>query len=215
MKILVTAGSTSIPIDKVRIISNIFKGKTGTDIANYFAQKHEVTLITSNDSLDRENISHIHEYKTFWELHHTMENLIKNNHYDIIIHSAAVSDYEVEGIYSKQQNNLVYVDNTSKVSSSYPELFLKLIPTPKIIDQIRPWGFKGKLIKFKLQVNITDDQLIKIAEQSRIDSKADAIVANCLEWSRDRAFIISGQNISTTNRPLLPQNLETFIRVYL
>jgi len=232
MKILVTTGSTTAPIDKVRTISNIFKGKTGTYIANYFAQTHEVTLITSNDSLDRENISHIHEYKTFWELYYTMENLIKNNHYDVIIHSAAVSDYEVETILQQTSMplafrilqklfnfhslvNLLSVDRSKKISSSHTTLYIKMKQTPKIVDQIRPWGFTGKLIKFKLQVDMTDDELIQVAEQSRIHSNADAIVANCLEWSHEKAYIIRDKNILVTNRDKLPQNLKSFMETYL
>ena len=48
----VTAGSTMVPIDKVRAITNIFNGRTGTNIALYFArQGWNVTLVTSNPSL--------------------------------------------------------------------------------------------------------------------------------------------------------------------
>ena len=50
--VLVTAGSTMVPIDKVRAITNIFNGRTGTNIALYFAQQGwNVTLVTSNPSL--------------------------------------------------------------------------------------------------------------------------------------------------------------------
>jgi len=31
-RVLVTAGNTSVPIDRVRVISNIFKGRTGAGI---------------------------------------------------------------------------------------------------------------------------------------------------------------------------------------
>ena len=53
MKVLVTAGATMSPIDKVRAITNIFKGRTGTAIAKYFAKsrRHDVTLITSSPGL--------------------------------------------------------------------------------------------------------------------------------------------------------------------
>jgi len=227
MKILITSGSTVVPIDKVRVmkmdISNIFKGKTGLSIANYFcaSKENDVTLIASNvlNSIEIKNERprlNIYEYKTYWNLYNLMESLIKENDYDVIIHSAAISDYEVKDVcVLNSENNLVSIDNTAKISSSHPELFLRMVQTPKIVDKIREWGFKGKLIKFKLQVDISDEQLIEIAEKSRIDSNADAIVANCLEWSNERAYIISGKNIYDTTREKLPQNIEKFIMTYL
>lgn len=213
MKILVTAGSTIIPIDKVRIISNIFKGKTGTNIANHFASKgHDVTLITSSDPLINYS-NHVKHYRTYWELFDTMASLILNNDYDLIIHSAAVSDYEVKDVCIKDADGqLKAIDKSSKVSSSYPELYLKMSPTPKIIDQIRsPWGFTGKLVKFKLQVGISDEELLEIAEKSRVASNADIIVANCLEWAHEKAYIIAGSNIVVTTREDLPRNLDLFL----
>lgn len=78
-------------------------------------------------------------YQTFDDLLGIMNKEIISGDYDIIIHSAAVSDFKVAEIYD------------GKISSNQ-ELILKMIPTPKIIDLIRkPWGFRGVLVKFKLQ----------------------------------------------------------------
>jgi phosphopantothenoylcysteine synthetase/decarboxylase len=38
-RVLVTAGNTSVPIEKVRSIGNIFSGRTGTRIAEYFVSR--------------------------------------------------------------------------------------------------------------------------------------------------------------------------------
>ena len=214
MKVLITAGSTNVMIDKVRCISNIFKGRTGSELARYFSyngydreadsfdmsNKHEVTLITSNPHHHLvENIKglNILPYKTYDELYSLMEQQITSNDYDVVIHSAAVSDYKVAGTYASKggvhHEDLHEVDSSTKISSSAKELYIKLVPTEKIIDKIRDlWGFKGKLVKFKLQVGMTDEELLDIAFKSMQHSNADFIVANCLEWARDRAFIISG-----------------------
>ena len=227
MKILITAGSTQIPIDQVRCISNIFKGRTGTEIAVEAVQRgHKVTLLTSNPDLAYDNdidrngsyksmasLSNIISYKTYDQLLHDMEFEITKNKYDIIIHSSAVSDYYVEGTYWMQDeisncDSIVCdgeisaqvlggrIDSSKKISSDNRELFLRLLPTEKIIDKIRsPWGFKGKLVKFKLQVGIDDDKLIHIAGRSMKNSQADIAVANCLEWSKERAFIIAANEL--------------------
>ena len=49
MKILVTAGNTQTPIDRVRCITNIFSGKTGAQIAlEAHRHGHSVVLLTSH-----------------------------------------------------------------------------------------------------------------------------------------------------------------------
>jgi len=203
-KVLVTAGSTRVMIDQVRCISNIFGGKTGEVIARAFGDSCcDVTLLTSaKESYVRDKI----KYNTYDELYDNMEKLIKTGDFDVVIHSAAVSDYKISGIFEiynqecfggesigvAKKFSLSKIDSSTKVSSSSPELFLKLVPTEKIVDKIRDeWGFEGTLVKFKLQVGISDQELVDIAYKSMVHSKADLIVANCLEWSADRAFILN------------------------
>ena len=221
-KVLVTAGSTQVSIDQVRSISNIFKGGTGTNIALHFASQphlYEVTLITSNRGLLSGRATFdlkVQGYRTFDELLHLMGEEITHLDYDIVIHSAAVSDYRVDGVCVLDESEgrpLVDIDNSKKVSSDYPVIYLRLLQTPKIIDFIRePWGFKGYLVKFKLQVGISDDELLAIARKSRIASQADMIVANCLEWARESAFVITCGQTTRRSREDLPAEIETRIR---
>jgi phosphopantothenoylcysteine synthetase/decarboxylase len=210
-KVLVTAGSTQTQIDQVRVISNIFKGTTGTRIAQHFCQQGaQVKLLTSNPGLVTYGCKLKHtKYKTFAELKALMEKEITQNHYDVIIHSAAVSDYECTGVMVKDdKDSLVELSAATKVSSQFPELFLRLKPTDKLIDLIRsPWGFQGSLIKFKLQVGMPTEELIAIAQKSREHSQADLIVANCLEWSREYAYILSADQCSKVSRQDLAQEL--------
>src|SRR5262245_1482778 len=52
MNILFTAGNTQAPIDRVRAITNIFTGRTGTNIALAAHQRgHRMTLLTSHPEL--------------------------------------------------------------------------------------------------------------------------------------------------------------------
>jgi phosphopantothenate---cysteine ligase (CTP) len=221
LKILVTAGSTNVPIDQVRCLSNIFKGRTGTEIAAKLAeQSHKVTLLTSSPKMEQLKYCadklEIISYRTFWELFKLMEREICNrpSKYDVIIHSAAVSDYEVTATcFIDETGQLQTLDSSTKISSDHQELFLKLRPTPKIVDQIRqPWGFKGLLIKFKLQAGIIDEELLAIAAKSRIVSGADLIVANCLEWSAERAYLVSEKLSYSVERQFLPAAISHFIR---
>ncbi|HEY2908611.1 MAG TPA: phosphopantothenoylcysteine decarboxylase, partial [Gemmataceae bacterium] len=49
MNILVTAGNTQAPVDRVRCLTNIFSGRTGAAIAlAAWTRGHTVTLATSH-----------------------------------------------------------------------------------------------------------------------------------------------------------------------
>jgi len=48
MRLLITAGPTCVPIDSVRVITNLASGKTGLAIASLaVARGYQVTLLTS------------------------------------------------------------------------------------------------------------------------------------------------------------------------
>lgn len=218
MRVLVTAGNTMTMIDSVRGITNIFRGRTGHQIADQMRDAgHEVILLTSSPDLVRshpiadavaEGTLTVIAYKTYDELLTKMEYAVKNSRFDLIVHSAAVSDYKVVGTYvpcdpsespyvGPMRFVIKMLEKIGKISSSHKRLFLELVPTEKIIDKIRrDWGFKGYLVKFKLQVDMSDAELIEIARKSRTQSGADMIVANCLEWSRDHAYVIGRDDVA-------------------
>jgi phosphopantothenate-cysteine ligase/phosphopantothenoylcysteine decarboxylase/phosphopantothenate--cysteine ligase len=80
-----------------------------------------------------------------------------------------------------------------KVKSHHPELWLRLQPAPKLVDKVRSaWGFGGVLVKFKLEVGVTDAELLGVAERSRQQSGADLMAANTLEGIHDWAYLGAG-----------------------
>src|SRR6516164_4397794 len=77
-----------------------------------------------------------------------------------------------------------------KVKSDEPELWVRLRRAPKLVDRIRrEWGFRSVLVKFKLEVGLADEALLKVAENSRVQSDADLMVANTLEGASSYAFL--------------------------
>ena len=219
MNVLVTAGNTQTPIDRVRCITNVFTGRTGAAIALHaHDQGHHVTLLTSHpeavlelrhDEPLAQDRWRPYRFRTFADLHKLMADEIQRGGYDAVIHCAAVSDYLAEGVYAPVAGTGFepetgtwlgapprLIDRLAlKVKSDEPELWLRLVRAPKLIDQIRaPWGFRGLLVKFKLEVGITDEQLLKVAEQSRQHSGADLMVANTLEEMHDWALIGAGMD---------------------
>jgi phosphopantothenate-cysteine ligase/phosphopantothenoylcysteine decarboxylase/phosphopantothenate--cysteine ligase len=215
MNLLVTAGNTQTPIDRVRCITNVFTGRTGAQIAaRAYDRSHAVTLLTSHpDAAEAippqrpraEPSWHVHTYRTFEDLDRHMAGLIGGGGFDAVIHCAAVNDYHVTGVFAPAPGTTFdpvelawhadgparVVDTLAgKVKSHHPELWLRLTPAPKLVDKVRTtWGFRGILVKFKLEVGATEEALLAIAEKSRVQSAADFMVANTLEGAADWALI--------------------------
>jgi phosphopantothenate---cysteine ligase (CTP) len=205
MKLLVTAGNTLTPIDQVRGITNVFTGRTGAQIAAAARVRgHAVTLLTSHpETLADAGGVTVEPFKTFEELAALLERSIRGG-FDAIVHCAAVSDYRPAGVYAPagetrfdpealawQGEPPRLADRAAgKVKSDEPELWLRLVRTPKLIDRFRrDWNFCGVLVKFKLEVGVGDAELLAIAERSRRQSAADLMVANTLEGAAEYAFL--------------------------
>lgn len=206
MNVLVTAGNTHTPIDRVRVITNVFTGRTGATIAAAaFDRGHSVTLLTSHPAvLDHlpairprgEPEFAVRPYRTFEELHALMAALIPSGGFDAIVHSAAVGDYHCGGVFAAvapfDGRSLPELNDVSagKVKSSYPEVWVRLTPAPKLVDKVRlEWGFRGVLVKFKLEVGVSEAELLAVAERSRVYSAADLMSANTLDEAGEWALV--------------------------
>ena len=217
MRLLVTAGNTHAPIDRVRVVTNIFSGQTGTSIARAaWSRGHTVTLATSHPELlaDMPPPSSLSEvrliaapYRTFDELTGVLQAQIKATPPPgVIVHAAAVSDYLCAGVYTPEpgtffnartkewENRGRYAQMSElkggKLKSNEPEMWVRMVRAPKLIDRFRSqWGFRGLLVKFKLEVGLSDQELLAVAEQSRLQSQADLVVANTLDGAQRWAFL--------------------------
>jgi phosphopantothenoylcysteine synthetase/decarboxylase len=147
-------------------------------------------------------------YRTFADLRQRLSQNLSSGRFDALIHCAAVNDYDSAGIYAPDPYTRFHPDKSrwqrtgpphapalldrsaAKIKSDEPELWLRLIRTPKLIDLVRTeWSFRGILVKFKLEVGVSDEHLLDIAERSRRQSGAEVMVANTLEGAASWAFL--------------------------
>lgn len=187
-RILVTAGSTWVPIDSVRVITNIFGGALGVEIAT-LAQKlgASVTLLLGPGRVlppkECKTFKTIN-YKYYDELLELVTSQLASTKYDIMIHSAAVADYTPENVFK------------GKIKSTKEKLVIRLKKTKKIVDLVKKISPEIFLVKFKLEVGVTESELISIAKASMKQSDADMIVANDFNniGANHKAYIIDKQN---------------------
>ena len=102
--------------------------------------------------------------------------------YDVCIHAAAVSDYKVNR------------PRKTKVSSRLKTLVLELVPTKKIINDIKRLNTKLFLVGFKLESKMTK---ASAKQRSRIlfqKGKCDLVVANSVQGQKYSAYILDKRN---------------------
>jgi len=165
-KVLMTAGPTIEYIDPVRAITNLSSGKTGTLLASeLISAGAKVTLVYGpGNQIPSKGIKVIN-VTTSKEMFDVTKKELKKK-YDIVIMTAAVSDYTPEN------------PSKSKIKSNKKSLVIKLKKSPKIIDHVKKYQKDVLLVGFKAETNLTKNALIKSAQKKMKESGADIIVAN-------------------------------------
>ena len=194
-RFLVTAGNTREMIDRVRDWGNVFTGNTGFSIARALARVGGVDLVTSNQAhLDAlaaaSDVSGVW-FRSYTQLSGVLSGLMTSRRYDGVFMTAAVADYAPVGVYEVLDRRdgddgtqvwTVRPARGEKVKSTYERIAVEGRRWPKIIDRFRgEWGHRGLLVKFKLEVGIGRDELIRVGQLSRRSSGADYLVANTLD----------------------------------
>lgn len=170
-----------MPIDHVRVISNIATGKTGIRLAEEAHQRGaRVTLLlgpVGEVSLFR-SIS-VKRFCYFDQLHDLIRRELKRTRYDIVIHSAAVSDYKPRKAFP------------NKIKSNRKNFSLELESTVKIADKIKRYDPAVFLVIFKLELGAARSQMIARARALMRQSRADLAVVNTFSCACPyRAFVI-------------------------
>lgn len=228
-KFLITAGNTREMIDRVRDWGNIFTGNTGYAIAKAMTGLGQVDLLTSNrvhvaqaggDEI-RASAFGSHE-----ELKGALATLLAREKYDATFMTAAVADYRPAGVYQVTKRVFagdmqgteqwtVHSVQAGKVKSNHGEIAVLGQQTEKIVDLFRSaWKHTGLLFKFKLEVGIATDELLKIGEASRLESGADYLVANTLEMVDGPgagAYLLSAGGSEFIARAVLAERLAQVV----
>lgn len=189
--VLVTAGGTREYIDDVRVMTNVSSGALGAKIAEEFyragARVHYVHAKQSVMPWVEEGINETarlacYPIVTVQDLLDTMKALILAFKMDVVVHSAAVSDFTFDR------------SKPVKLSSSDMYGFIEymrqtITPTPKIIRLIKEWRPDVYLVGFKFTVGQLED-ILEIARKLCESSDCDFIVANDKEeMKREREHV--------------------------
>jgi len=203
-RVIVTSGPTYEQIDPIRFISNKSSGIMGKEIAlEFWRRGAEVVVITSKPS--NLNLPDFKEIKV-WSVKDMLEETLKEvkKGCDLFVSAAAASDFIVEMAESKIKTT--------------DELTLKLKAAPKVLWEVRKI-YDGKVIGFKAETGVSDDELYRIAHDKKTNDKIEMIVANdVLERGMGtidtRVLVITNKRVEWLEG-LKPDVAERIVEIYI
>lgn len=169
IKVLITGGGTSEPIDDVRMITNSSTGKTAARLADFFTDGGcQVTALFAGNAVKPLLKSDLKTFTTFQDLEKLLTNELRNQ-FDFVIHAAAVSDYSVKD------------HQAGKISSDADTLTLQLVRNKKLINEIKKQN-PAKLIGFKLTSTVKESEVNAKIERLFSEANCDYVVQN--DWNQ-------------------------------
>lgn len=216
-RVLVTAGGTEEPVDGVRTLTNFSTGRTGVLLAEHLrACGCEVTLLRAHRAAPAPAGVRAETFVTFADLRSALERLLGVEHFDAVVHAAAVSDYSIAGLRVGGQP---LAPGAGKLGTGQ-DVAIQLAPNPKLVDHLRAWSRNPALrvIAFKLTRGADAAAAQAAVEKLFGHSRADAVVHNDLDavdpatgrfpatlWRAD------GANVALESREALAHAIATFI----
>ena len=164
--ILVTGGPTPVPIDNIRRLTNRFTGRLGACIAEelYF-RGAKVRLIHGQGTYTPPDYLPYYLIATYDEYRQKVLEELHQDRYPVAIFSAAVADYQSDRVFP------------GKIPSDGSLQNLKLIPTQKVIAEVRERFPDLQMVTFKYQDNVSHTELMSIAK-ARLQQGYQMVVAN-------------------------------------
>ena len=169
--VLITAGATRNPIDAMRYISAHATGRTGAMIASRLMKCTEVTALCSPLAATHMPPKiHIQEFRSTTDLMSKMTQWVVEHPACVVVHSAAVGDYEVR-----------QPSTQSKIPSGQGTVTIELQPTPKILDCIQDWSSEASVVSFKAAAPTTSQkELETLATKQLLRSNSELVFANTI-----------------------------------
>ena len=181
MNCIVSAGPTFEPLDDVRRLTNFSTGRLGTELANFLtARGHKVTLLIGESSTyaGERKAQSVKTFSTTADLRAKLK-VFSGKKVDAIFHAAAVSDFEFGQIFSENKSGeFSALKASKKISTRKGTLLVELLPTPKIIAELRGWFPKTKIIGWKFEADGARADALRAAGKQLVDCATDFCVAN-------------------------------------
>lgn len=208
MKCLVTAGPTFEPLDEVRRLTNFSTGRLGSELAAFLsARGHQVTLVRGEQATWTESVNAtIIPFTTTNDLRERLKAAAVET-FDAVFHAAAVSDFAFGKVWQRSPAGELIPIKSGKISSRLEDLLAELIPTPKIIAELRDWYPKALLVGWKFEVEGNRESVLAQARAQIAESRTDACVVNGPAYGAGFGLVSASARHCVTREELFEQLL--------
>jgi len=216
MNCIVTAGPTFEPLDDVRRLTNFSTGRLGAELANFLAARgHKVILLIGELATfpGERKAQRVEQFSTTADLRNKFKVLAAKKA-DAIFHAAAVCDFTIGRIFEPNEaGKLSTIGGEKKISSRRGKLLAELLPTPKIISELRGLFPKSKITGWKYEADGRRADAIAAAHRQVAECSTDLCVVNGPAYGEGFGLVgKSGAVTHLANPPLLFDALEKFVR---
>lgn len=214
MRVLITSGGTTEPIDTVRSITNFSSGRTGSTIAEYFAKRgHSVSFLFAEGTHTPQNRNvSLHEFSTFTDIDTQLTQLISSGNFDAVIHAAAISDFSVASV---SINGKQFGPSEFNKIESGSALSIDLKPNHKILPTLKSRAKNPLLVAgFKLTSGASAAE--RLAAVKKVATDIDLVVHNDLseitpDQHKSTLYIAGKEAKKCSTKAELAIALENFI----
>lgn len=180
MHCIVTAGPTCEPLDRVRRLTNFSTGRLGVELANFLTDAgHRVTLLLGEQATwaGESRASHVQRFSSTADLGERLRSL-GGGDVGAVFHAAAVSDFRFGKVWLRAADGQFTEQQSGKFATRQGTLLAELIPTAKLIVELRGWFPQARLVGWKYEVDGDRAAVIQAAEQQLTACRTNACVAN-------------------------------------
>jgi phosphopantothenate---cysteine ligase (CTP) len=212
MNCIVTAGPTFEPLDDVRRLTNFSTGRLGTELANFLAARgHKVVLLVGEMATysGERKAQRADFFSTTADLRAKLKSF-SGKKVDAIFHCAAVSDFAFGRIFAADaEKKLFEIKPGKKISTHAGKLLVELLPTPKILAELRGWFPKTKITGWKFETDGRRADTIAAARKQIADCSTDLCVVNGPAYGEGFGLVQSkGEAAHLASPPVLFDVLE-------
>jgi phosphopantothenoylcysteine decarboxylase/phosphopantothenate--cysteine ligase len=214
MNCIVTAGPTYEKMDEVRRLTNFSTGQLGTELANFLtASGHDVTLLIGEQATycGERRVNRVETFSTTDDLRQWLRAQADGG-VNAIFHVAAVSDFTFGKIWARSSQGELTEVRAGKISTRQGTLLAELVPTRKIISELRDWYPQSKLIGWKYEADGNRSSVVANAARQLHESLTDACVANGPGYGDGFGIVTpNGRCAHAVERPALFEALASLI----
>ena len=172
MRVVITGGPSSEPIDEVRLITNRSTGELGVILAEAFWQSgHEVNLFLGQ--LSQFRLRQAAYFNRNEDLQRMLGEMNESKSVNVVLHAAALSDFQVAAVRAGTLDV-----GLKKIGSEHETLSVELAPKPKVIAKLRDLFPQALIVGWKLELEGSRDDLVREASQQVKKNRTDACVIN-------------------------------------